>query len=266
MMEIEEFGDNYNENFIEEINEEPVKKKNYSCIDLEQALNDISCGMSVYAVAKCYNIPEATLKYRKNGKGFGKRGRKTIFSPQQEKTISEWLIKCAERGGPRTKDELLEAVNRIRQHESGDQAVGKQWLKLFMQRNQEISFRVAQPVTRSSACVSEDNIRSWFKKIYSYFQKEDLLHLLNDPSRWINSDETGFELNPRPGKVLAAKGSKNVNFVETAHPSERVSVMYTFGADGYVYSPQMILKNSVSGNKIVEIAAASVGEYIIFLN
>ena len=260
MIEIEEFDDSGAENIIEGINME-VKVKKYSGIDLEQALNDISGGMTVYTAAKRYNIPCATLNYRKDGKGSDKRGRKTIISPQEEKEISEWLIKCADQGGPRTKDELLEAVNHIRQHESVDQAVGKQWLKLFLLRHQEISFRVAQPVTRSSACVSEEDIRCWFKKIYSYFQKEDLLHLMNDPSRWINSDETGFELNPRPGKVLAAKGAKNVNFVETAHLSERVSVKYTFGADGYVYSPQMILKNSVSGNKIVDIAAASVGEF-----
>lgn len=263
-MEIDRLNDDSADDSVDEIESNLVKVKKYSSNILEQALDDISAGMSVYKAAKLHNIPKSTLQDRKAGKGFGKRGRKTMFTAEEEQDISKWLIKCAETGGPRTKEEFLNTVREIHQQKTGDPSVQIQsndWLKLFMTRNQGISFRTAQAVTRSSACVSEDDIRRWFTTIQAYLAKEDLLHLLNDSSRWINCDETGFELNPRPGKVLAAKGAKNVNFVETAHPSERVSVMYTFSADGHVFSPQMILKNSVSGNKLVEMAKESVGEF-----
>ena len=49
-----------------------------------------------------------------------------------------------------------------------------------------------------------------------------------------------------PAKVLAERGSKNVYRVDTAKPMERISVMYTFGADGHFNQPQLILRRSLS--------------------
>lgn len=238
------------------------KKKKYSVDELNEAINYIHNGSSVYAASKRYNIPKSTLHDHIEGKNKGNRGRKPIFSVETEKEIAKWIVKCAERGGPITKEQLLETVGRIRK-QSGDENAAVpsiKWLNNFMKRNDWLSYRIAHPVTHSSACVSEADIRRWFNRIHAYLSKENLLHLLSDSARWINCDETGFELNPKAGKVLAGKGAKVVNYVETAHPSERVSVMYTFGADGHFYSPQMILKNSVSGNKIHNMASTSVGE------
>ena len=240
-------------------------KKKYSADDLEKALSDISKGSSVYASAVRYKIPKSTLHKRLHGNTKEKPGGKVIFSSGTEQEITSWIIKCAERGGPVTKQQVMATAHKIRQELTGNKNVDAPtttWFKGFMKRSQSLSSRIAQPITRSSACVSEDDIRRWFAKIENYLKAENLLHLLTESERWINCDETGYELNPKPGKVLAGKGAKVVNFVETAHPSERVSVMYTFGADGHSYSPQIILKNSVSGNKLHEMAAASVGELI----
>ena len=220
-------------------------------------------GSSVNAVAKKYNIPEASLRKYKNGKQPGKRGGQAILPPDIEQEIVVWLQKCAERGKPQTKGQLLETVCKIRRRISGNpevQAPTKAWTEGFMKRNSNISLRIPQAITKSSAVVTEADIRRWFETITSYMTKENLLHLLNDASRFINCDETGFELNAEPGKVLAQKGGKNVNHVEAAGPSERISVMYTFGADGYSFSPQIILKNTVSRNKIHEMTMQSVGK------
>ena len=243
------------------------KKKKYTSGDLKNAIIDISNGSSVHAASKRYNIPDTTLRTHRDGKLKGNRNGKLMFSAEIEKEIADWIVKCAERGGPRTKEEVLNAAHHMRKQVSGDEniaAPSKDWLKNLMQRNGRLSFRIAQAVTRSSACVSETDIRRWFRKIHEYLEMENLLHLMADSARWINCDETGFELNPKAGKVLARKGAPVVNYVETAHPSERVSVMYCFGADGHSYSPQMILKNSVSGNKIHDMASASVGELKLF--
>ena len=243
------------------------KQKKYSVDDLKIAMTEISNGKSLYAVSKQYEIPETTLRDHRDGKLKGNRKGKLMFSPEMEKELSDWIIKCAARGGPRTKGQLLEAAHQIRKQVSGDENVAapsKDWCKSFMQRNETLSYQIAQPVTRNSACVSEADIRRWFKRIHEYLVKEDLLHLLSDSSRWINCDVTGYELNPKPGRVIAIKGASVVNYVETAHPSERVSVMYTFGADGHAYSPQIILKNSVSANKIHDMISTSVGKLKLF--
>ena len=252
------------ENIVfEEVEERYVKRKRYSADEFNQALREIHHGMTVYAASKRFNIPESTLRLHRNGGGNEKSGRKTMLNADTEKQIADWIVKCAARGGPITKLQLLEAVCSVRKRVTGDESVetpSTAWLKKIFLRNPRISTRVATQITRSSACVSEDDIRRWFHLINGYLDQENLLHLLTDSTRWINCDETGFELNPKPGKVLAERGSRNVNFVETAHPSERVSVMYTFGADGHAYSPQLILKNCTSQVKLQEMASASVGE------
>lgn len=95
-----------------------------------------------------------------------------------------------------------------------------------MKRNLTISLRIPQPITKSLALVSEPDIRRWFETIQNYLVKENLLHLINDPARFINCDETRFELNAKPRRVLAEKGGRNVNFFESAGPSGRISVIY----------------------------------------
>lgn len=242
---------------------ENVKNK-YSNEDLERALSEVFNGTTVYAASKKYGVPESTLRFRKNAKGGGKQGRKLMLNEEIETEISDWIIKCSQRGAPKTKEQLMEAVGQIRKRTLKDPTASlpsNNWVKNFMQRNPQLSYRMAQAVTRSSACVSEADIRRWFAMVSSYLVNENIFHLTSEPCRWINCDESGFELNPKPGRVLAAKGTKNVNFIETAHPSERVSVMYTFGADGHVYRPQIIMKNSVSRAKLLEMTSASVGEY-----
>lgn len=235
-----------------------AKIKPYSVSDLEDALIEISEGLSVYAASKKYKIPETTLRQYKNGNRQGKQGRKLMFAPEIEQEIVVWLKKCAARGSPVTKEQVLETVWQIRRKISMDlevEAPSKRWFKDFLQRNSSVTLRTPQAITKSSANVSETDIRRWFEIITAYLTNENLLHLINDSSRFINCDETGFELNHKPGKVFAQKGGTN------AGPSDRISVMYTFGADGYSFSPQIILKSTVSRKKIHEMTVESVGEF-----
>lgn len=72
-----------------------------------------------------------------------------------------------------------------------------------------------------------------------------------------NADETGIDYNPVPDKVLVKKGSKNVYWVETAKPKERLSIRYTYTASGLMLTPQLILRESISN--IVDISYACGG-------
>ena len=251
--------------FAAEENDRVLLGKTYSEKDLNKAVEEVLKGESVYAAAKRYNIPKTTLHSHKDGKITEKRGRKSIFEVEVEREIAGWIFKCADRGAPKTKAQVMHAATLVRRKIYGDNTaikVSAKWYQSFLQRNPDISLRVAQAVTRSSACVTEIDIRRWFSTVHHYLAKEDLLHLMDQPARFINLDETGFEFNPTPGKFLGRKGTKNLNYVETGHPSERVSVMYTFGADGHSYSPQMIVKKSVSAEKLREMSLASIGKQI----
>jgi hypothetical protein len=88
--------------------------------------------------------------------------------------------------------------------------------------------------------VSEKDIRKWFTEIRCYIDEEDLFEVIQDPRRVFNADETGFNICPKTGKVLAEKGCKNVYEIEKGPAKENITVLFTFSAAGSVCSPLII--------------------------
>ena len=228
---------------------------------LIQALNEIKTKkLSVYAAAKKYAIPASTLSDRLSN-DLKKSGRDQTLTREVEKNLAEWLIKCSVIGDPRTSAELIDAAGKLAAVTGKpfkNEKPSAKWLKGFLKRNPNISFRTPSTVSRASANVTPDDIINFIVGVHSYLENIGKLHLLDDPTAWGNSDETGIDLNPVPGKVLAEKGGKNVYRTETAKPKERVSVMYTFLASGDMLTPQLILKESTS--TIADVAFACGGE------
>ena len=238
------------------------KYQKYSQESLTQALNDIKGNkLTVYAAAKINAVPISTLMSRLTNVSVNKNGREPTLSIKAEENLAEWLIKCAEIGDPRTRDELMSTAGKLATTEDKtfkNNTPSSQWLKGFLKRNPNISFRTPSTISRASANVSSNDILNYIVGVQSYLEKIGKLHLLDDPTAWGNSDETGIDLNPVPSQVLAQKGGKNVYRVETAKPKERVSVMYTFLASGDMLTPQLILKESIS--TIADVAFACGGK------
>lgn len=269
---LEEFVDDTQSQFDVEMKVKPKKKpkqvKSYQKESLETALNEIRSNIkTVYAASKEYKIPQSTLWNRlKMSEETRILGRKPILNATSEKLLADWALEYAEIGDPRTRQELLIAAKDLSKlnedkkqtFSTKDGLPTARWLEGFMKRNPNLSFRTPEAVTRASANVSEEDLRRFFDKFVTWLDKNNLSHLKSTPSAWLNSDETGYELNAMPTKVLAEKGSKNIYRVDSAKPKERISVMYTFGADGHCYRPQLIFKKSLS--KIPEIAYALGGK------
>lgn len=186
----------------------------YSKLDLENALRDISKGKTIYAASQEYGVPETTLRRQKKGNVSERGGAKPLISNENEEKLASWIIECNEMGDSRTKGELLIAASEILRQERGSkdiQHLSKGWLHGFLQRHPTISFRTPQTVSKASSKVTEEDIRRYHDGVKIWLEKNNLMHLTTDPSRWINSDETGMEMNMKPSRVLAKKGSKNVS-------------------------------------------------------
>jgi hypothetical protein len=258
---------NHPEEHLNEENNENVavfksrKRNKYSGEDLSRALQAVKEGSTIYAASKVFNIPWPTLKRHAAGK-ISKRGRMTVLDPEIERKLVEWIILHARMGQPREKNEVMDAARDLSKHNAdpfkrfgtADGRPSDKWYEMFLLRHPQISIRTPQSVTRSSANVSEGDIRRFFTKFRSWLEEENILHCMSDPTRILNSDEKGFDLNPKSTKVLAEKGAKNVYQVESAKPKQRVSAMYTFAADGRSYRPQIILKSGL--RKTPEVAYA----------
>lgn len=157
------------ENLIEEVDKEHLSlekkvrgkySKSYEGHNLVKAVDDVKNKKNTgYAAAKYHKVPYSTIMNRVYGNASNIYGRVPFLSPEIEKEISQWLIECAEIGGPRTKDELLNG---------------------FLERNKGVSFRTPASVTRAAANVSSEEIVKFINSLRSYFDKINPLHLLND--------------------------------------------------------------------------------------
>lgn len=220
-------------------------KKKYNEEDIEKALAAMKSGISLRTAAKRYNIPRATLQFRKSPK-FVKTefGPSPILTKSEEAKLVSWILDCQQKGFPRRKEDVQASVKQFltenpRSNPFTDNCPGEGWMKAFLKRNPVLRNRTAEGVSSASANVSENDIRGWFKQIDDYLKNKGLQDIFLDPSRIFNSDETGFQLCAQNKKVLAARGSKNVYQVE-GNSKTSITVLFTFNAIGNAVSPLVV--------------------------
>ncbi|XP_058840103.1 uncharacterized protein LOC131695592 [Topomyia yanbarensis] len=204
--------------------------------------------MTQYHAEKHHGIPTATVRYRLSNKfkNKGRTGPFPVLTDREEIEIVYWLQQMERKGFPISRNCLISKVSSFleahpRPNPFRDNIPGRRWVKCFMKRHPQISFRTPEGVTSASAKVSEHNIREWFKTVSEYLAENELSDVLNDPSRVFNGDESGFCINPIPKRVIATKGNKNVSIVEPANSKQNITVLFSFAADGTVVPPDVIL-------------------------
>ena len=101
-------------------------------------------------------------------------------------------------------------------------------------------FRKCEALSKASACITKQDIISWFKRTETSLAAEGFDSILNDPSRIFNADESFFILNPSNGRAVVPKGTKNVYEVKNGSEKEGITVMAGFSADGMTVTPQII--------------------------
>ncbi|KAJ8968948.1 hypothetical protein NQ314_002040 [Rhamnusium bicolor] len=79
----------------------------------------------------------------------------------------------------------------------------KIWWKLVL-RFYEATF--AEALEKYRAQITEEYITSWFGDLKSFLIKSNAATILEDPSRILNGNESGFRLCPKTGKVLGVRG------------------------------------------------------------
>jgi hypothetical protein len=88
--------------------------------------------------------------------------------------------------------------------------------------------------------VTPEQIYAWFVKVERHLSEKNLSHILLDPDRVFNGDETLVLLDPETREVLALKGSKDVYQIEQAAAKQNITTMFTFTASGRVLPPMLV--------------------------
>lgn len=115
----------------------------------------------------------------------------------------------------------------------------QKWFQGFVRRNPKFSFRVADNISKATACVTEASVKWWVTSVVAKLEADGLSDVLFDPTKIYNADETAFVFDPKKGLVLAPIGTKRVHNI-TEREKEQISVMLTLCADGNLMTPYVI--------------------------
>lgn len=108
-----------------------------------------------------------------------------------------------------------------------------------MKRHPQFAKRVADHISRATACVNFKDIKAWFNSVHTALSQQQMESILFEPDRIFNADETGFMLDPKKGYVIAPKGAKRVHNV-SENDKFQMTVMLTVCANGALYTPFIV--------------------------
>lgn len=229
--------------------------------DLLEAIEKVRTNeMSYGAASKTYNVPKTTLHNRMRKPENHPKGATTTLSKDQEKELADWVLIHADFGDPRTKQDIIIAAAEIAQLDANPSNNFKNgtptsgWYDGFLKRHPLLRARTPQGISKASAINTRDDFAGLWRNIYKYFEKTNQLELLNKPELWWNADETYFEKDKIPRKVVARRGAKRVSRREMGPPKSNTTVTYAFSAAGDYVEPLITLKDSNSS--VAEIAFA----------
>lgn len=227
----------------------PPKRAQWTEDNLRAALAAIERGqLTQRAAAERYKIPRRTLRNHINFKSTIKRlGRSSILTIDQEKDLVQRIIRFAIIGVPVTpkvirRQAFLFCENyNIKNNFNKDSGIaGKDWLKLFLKRNPEISKRKAQFMNPGRAQkLNRPIVARHFQKVKDLYEELDSLQ---NPQRLYNMDEKGCRLTIHHQQtVLAQKGARRVHLIAPEH-AENVTIAMCVNAIGTAIPPMIIFK------------------------
>lgn len=215
---------------------------------LIQALNAIRNGMSIREASRNHGVPRGTLQDRihlRIPEGPRKMGPESVLNKYEEAEIATWLKDLAICGFPKKPDNLLNTVQQMIIEEGRPNPFingrpGRKWLNSFFKRNESISMRTPEAISKGRAVITQESIKKWFEKLKEYLTEKQALDVLEDPKRILNGDETSFMLCPKTGKVIAPRGYKNVYQIVKGKEKEAVTVLAFFSAMGDILPPCVV--------------------------
>lgn len=133
--------------------------------------------------------------------------------------------------------QLAEKNNLSHNFSKERQSAGKTWLRLFLRRHPELSFR--QPTGTSIARIkgfNKENVSQFYTLLEDAMEKHKYT-----PNNTYNVDETGLSVVPsKLPEVLAKKGKKQVVATTSAERGSTVTCVMCMSANGSFIPPMMI--------------------------
>lgn len=226
-----------------------VKRKfhQYEEDSLKRAVEAVRNGGKLREICRQYGVPKSTVQDRIKGKVSNvikQMGPDPVLTKEIEVNLVTWIENLAKSGFPLKKQVLLDTVQKIVKEEKlktpfTDGKPGQSWFNGFMKRHSQFALKNAESLEKYRAQITEEYIRSWFEDLDSFLIELNARDILEEPSRILNADESGFSLCPKTGKVLGLRG-QDLNIVKQGNSKDNLTVLITFTADGRLCPPLVI--------------------------
>ena len=188
--------------------------------------------------ADLHGIPRSTLKDRLSGRVIHgtKSGPKSYLTAEEENELEMHLLQASKMGFGKTRRDIKCIVQEYLQ-ENGrlrGSSLSDGWWTKFLKRHPKLSLCSGDATAgvRLNA-VNAENISAYFSSLKSVFNKHGFEE---HPERVYNMDETGVPLEPRPPKVIAAKGIKKIRY-RTSGQMSQITVIGCGSATGQALPP-----------------------------
>lgn len=183
----------------------------------------------------------------KKGTSTKQLGRfRCVFSREEEEEITKHAKELHERFYGITRESLKELAfqfanqNRIKNPFHNNKA-GDAWIKGFMKRNPDLSFRTAES---TSSGFNKHQVGNFFHNLCDIIEKYDFK---NRPNDIFNMDEfVVHTLAQKPPKVLSGKGKRQVGVISTAEKGHFTSVICCWNAIGTFIPPCFVYMDTTN--------------------
>ncbi|XP_050298737.1 uncharacterized protein LOC126737743 isoform X3 [Anthonomus grandis grandis] len=232
------------------IRKSSVQRGNWTEEDIVNAAEAVRNGVMGIREACCNfnNIPPPTFRRRFKNNDFQKRtlGQPCVRGIENEKKIKLHIQKLQKHGFAPTREcvramafNLAEQLKIKHTFNKEKKLAGYDWLTMFLKRNPDLSVRKAEGVSLARCKgMNKTDVSMYFNLLETTLIEGEIM---NKAGHIFNMDETGLQLNNKPGYGIATKGSKNVAAI-TASEKGKIITVSCCNAEGYYIPPTCIFK------------------------
>lgn len=232
-----------------------IRKTNRGRNDISQyknAYKEVINGSSLKSAAQTHGVNYRSLLRYMEKRNEAKSGEaeniamgyvapNRVFTQEQEREFSEYLICCADIyfGLPRKEVRKLAFKMAVKydlkkpNNWNEKKMAGEEWFCSFMKRNSELSIRAAQTTSLHRATsFNRTNVNMFYDNLQVVL---DRYHF--EPQNIYNVDETGVTTVQKPNRVVARRGTRQVGALTSAERGALVTLAFAVNALGNVIPP-----------------------------
>lgn len=213
--------------------------------DANAAVEAIRNGISIREASRRFSIPKTCLLRRlkpniENVSGPVLGNYTPVFNEENEQLLVDHLLEMQRRfygltplDVRRIAYELAERLEIEHPFNKTKKVAGEDWLHSFLKRNPRLSIRKPEATSLNRAVgFNKEQVTTFFDLLKTVFEKHNFT-----ADNIYNYDETGISTVPKPTKILAEKGQKQVGRIVSGERGSNITVACAFSVTGNYIPP-----------------------------